>query len=445
MPLLSPTKRTLLRLALPAVSGFLGMMVYQLVDIFWIAKLGTVTVAGVAASTYWTWAIEAIMEMSTIGCATLIAQSIGAGKLEGGRRIAREAVHLSVGLSSLIVVVFYFSMPHLLAWMGLSPQAQVEGWAYIRVLILAMPLMHLALLGNHIFMAHGDVKTAFSILTFSLIVNALLDPILIFGWFGFPALGVAGAAWATVGGLAVGVSLRIIFLRRRNFIPRLADFKIFTTEYFIRLFQVGAPTAASHLIATTVYPLLATIITGFGMAALAGMTIAHRIESVAYFTCLGFSIATATLVGQSVGRGDLEGARQTAYEARFLISLILIPVSCLFIFYPEVLLSFMTKDPEAIGNGASYLRTIGYFEIFLGWEFVFEGGFNGLGSTRRYMSISIPLTLLRFPAALLFVYWTGNVEAVWWCVSISTLLKGLMMAGAFGKTRAADLGIASAS
>ena len=438
---LSETKRSLLKIAVPAVSGFLGMMAYQLVDIYWIAKLGTETVAGVAAATYWTWAIEAIMEMTTIGCATLISQSLGAGKPEGARQVAREAAHLSLGLSLAIVAVFYFAMPQLLEWMGLSAKAHAQGWSYIRILILAMPLMHLALLGNHIFTAHGDTKTAFGILTVALAVNALLDPVLIFGWWGAPALGAAGAAWASVSGFAIGVCLRMVFLRRRNFIPPLRDFGRFTSEYFRRMFSVGTPTAASHLIATTVYPLLATLITSFGMAALAGMTIAHRIESVAYFTCLGFSIATAALVGRRAGQGDVEGARRVAYEARTLLTAILLPVSVAFICIPETFIRIMTSDPDVVRHGASYLRTIGYFEIFLGWEFIFEGGFNGLGSTRRYMYVSIPLTLVRYPAAFIAVRYFPAVEVIWWCITLSTLAKGLILASSFRRSKAADLGI----
>ena len=104
----------------------------------------------------------------------------------------------------------------------------------------------------------------------------------------------------------------------------------------------------------------------------------------------------------------------------------------------------MTDDPEAIAHGASYLRKVGYFEIFLGWEFVFEGGFNGLGDTRRYMVVSIPLTLARFPAAWILVSMFHHIDGIWWCITVSTLLKGLMMAVSFRRARAVDLGIAPA-
>ncbi len=438
----SENKRRIVGLALPIVTGFVGLMIYTLVDIFWIAKLGTEVVAGVAASEYWLWAIEAIMGMTTIGCATMVAQSVGAKDEKGARLAAREAVHLSLIISAGIVAVFYLIGPGLLRWMGLSPVALEAGWNYIGVLLIGMPVLHLILLQNQIFNAHGDTKTPVIIMTFALTINAVLDPLLIFGWWGFPKLGVSGAALATLIGHACGFVLRTIWLRRRNFIPPLADFLRFSTGYFKRILNVGIPTAASHLIWTSVYPLLTTILTVFGMAPLAGMTIAHRFESVVYYTCLSFSIATATVVAQAVGRGDYPGAREIAYEARSLITMILIPLSLLFLLVPEVFLKIITSDPEVIAHGAKYLRIVAVFEIFLGWEMIFEGGFNGLGSTRRYMFISVPLTLGRYPAAYYMVHGLGwPVESVFWCISVSTLIKGLLMSLVFRRTRAADLGL----
>ncbi len=442
----SENKRRLIGLALPIVTGFIGLMAYKLVDIFWIAKLGTEVVAGVAASEYWLWAVEAIMEMTTIGCATMIAQCVGAKDEEGARRTAREAAHLSLIISVAIMAGFYLVGPSLLRWMGLSTIASEAGWSYIRILLIGMPVLHLILLSNHIFNAHGDTKTPVIIMAIALAVNAVLDPFLIFGWWVFPKLGVAGAAYATLIGHACGLVMRVIWLRRRRFIPPLADFLSFSTGYFKRILNVGIPTAASHLIWTSVYPLLTTILTVFGMTPLAGMTIAHRFESLAYFTCLGFSIATATMVGQAVGRGDFAAAREIAYEARSLITMILIPISLLFLLVPEVFLRIMTSDPEVIAHGAKYLRIIGIFEIFLGWEMIFEGGFNGLGSTRRCMFISVPLTLGRYPAAYFLVHGLGwPVESVFWCISISTLLKGLLMSLVFRRTRAADLDLRAQS
>ena len=123
----------------------------------------------------------------------------------------------------------------------------------------------------------------------------------------------------------------------------------------------------------------------------------QRFEGFAYFTTLGFSVATATLVGQRVGAGDLASAKRVAYASRTLITGILLVPSAVFVFAPHVLLGAIAPGPEALAHGSRYLAAVGTFTIFLGWELVFEGAFNGLGNTRPYMFLSVPLTLARVP------------------------------------------------
>jgi len=435
--MLSETKKTLLRIAAPAVAGFLSLIIYELVDIFWIARLGTDAVAGVASAEYWGWVLQSFMMMTTVGCTTLVSQAVGAEDPERSHQAVREAAHLSLLISVVLAFAAYAAAPQLLRWMGLNEAAFSAGLTYFRIIISMLPMLHLILLGNQVFNAHGDTKTAVLTMTAALSVNAIMDPILIFGWLGFPAYGVAGAAYATACGWTTGLLLRLIFLRRRGYIGPLATFLSFSSGLFRMILRVGTPTAASRLIWASVYPLLTTIVTRFGMIPLAGMTISHRIESIAYFTCMGFSIAAATVVGQRVGAGDHEGARSAAYEARTMITWILVPISALFVLVPEHLLALVTRDPETIAEGVRYLRTIGLLEIFLGWETVFEGAFSGLGNTRPYMYISIPLTLGRYPAAWFMVTVLHmGVEAVWWSIAVSTLLKGLLMSLTFRRTLA---------
>jgi len=373
-----------------------------------------------------------------------IAGFFSAGDPAGARTAAREAAQASVLIAIALSAAGLFTGESLLRWMGLSPASLEAGWTYFRILLIHLPVLHLILLGNQIFNANSDTKTMVVIMGVALTLNACLDPILMFGWWGFPALGIRGAAYATIAGWLLGLSLRILFLQRRGYIPPLKEFLAPSADFLNRILCVGAPTAASHLIWTSVFPLLTTIITPFGMAPLAGMTIGHRFESLAYFTCIGFSIATAAVVGRRVGAGDFEGAKHAAYESRRLVSYFLVPTSILFVAAPEFLISLVSVDPAVIASGASYLCWVGLLEIFLGWEMVFEGGFSGLGNTRPYMAVSIPLTLGRYPAAWLLVRVAGfGVESVYACIAVSTLLKGVTMAWMFRRSSAHHLTVAS--
>lgn len=400
-------------------------MVYDIVDMFWIARLGREAVAGAASAGFTLWTVEAVMETTTIGCATLIAQAIGAGRPEEGPHVFREAAQLSVLVSIALTALWWTSGPSVLSWMGLTGEAHRAGWDYLRVNVFAIPWFHAVLLMKAVFNAHGDTATETKIMTAALLTNAVADPFLIFGWGPFPELGVAGAGWATILGLSVGLVLRSVTLARRGWIGSLL---IFTRLRWPRILHIGVPTASVHAIWTMSYPLLTSVITLFGTAPLAGMTLGHRFEGFAYFTTLGFGVAMSTLVGRAVGAGRLDEARAIAHEGRRLITLILLPACAAFVLIPQVFVGILSPDAATTAFGADYLRAVGLTTVFLGWELSYEGAFNGLGRTRPYMYVSVPLTLARYPVAWVLVAALGlGVSSVWWTISLSTLAKGLVL------------------
>ncbi len=428
--------KQILRLAWPVIWGQLGMLAFDLVDVFWIAKLGTETVAGVAAAAFLDWAVYSFMGITTIGCATLVSQAIGAQNQKEAYDVSRESFHLGLLVSLILLFFLWVSSPFIFHWMGLDSKAYTAAMTYYQVLILGTPIFFTFILTGQIFNAYGDTKTSNFILTGAICLNALLDPFFIFGWGPFPKWGVFGASFATLISFTVGMGVRLYFLCKKRYVDALGTYGKLSGVYFYRILSIGIPTASARVIWSLVYPLLSTLITPFGMSAMAALTMAHRIEGIAYCTAYGFSVAVSTLVGQNIGRKDMQAARHVAYQGRRLITFILLPMSLLFLLIPEVLMGFLSQDPQVISHGASYLRIIGLLEIFLGWEMVFEGGFNGVGETRPYMLISVPLTLGRYPLAYVLVHMLGGgIQSIWWAISLSTLFKGLSLNLAFEKLK----------
>ena len=426
--------KEMIRIAIPVFIGNLGFLLFDIIDIFWISSLGTDTVAGVASAGFLDWALGSFMGVTYVGCSSLISQAVGAKNQKMAFDVAREAIQLSLFIALFLMLLLFCVTPSLLLWMGLNPSAFQAGYNYFKVIILGLPIFYIFMLTGQIFYAHGDSKTAVGILSVALVLNAILDPFFIFGWGPFPKWGVSGASFATVLSFFLSLFLRFWFLRRKNYIDSLKTFFTFSTTYFYKILSIGIPTASARVIWSMVYPLLSTIITRFGMEPLAGVTVAHRVEGCAYFAAGGFSTAVSTLVGQNTGRRDFEMVKRIAYEGRFLITAVIIPLSLMFLLIPEFLVRFGANDPQVISFGASYLRIIGILELFLGWEMIFEGAFNGIGKTRPYMLISIPLTLGRYPLAYFFVNMCGfGVSSIWWAISISTGLKGLLLSLRFNR------------
>lgn len=432
-----PLDREIFGIALPAFLGFLGFILFDAVNIFWVGRLGTPVVAGVASAAFLTWAVYAAMNATTVGTNTLVAQFFGAGRREEALRVAAEAAWLSVGASLLIMAAVLPFIGDIFRLMGLQPETAVHAEQYLAVYVCALPLYYLCNLAGNIFNAYGDTRTNVIIMSASVVINLALDPVLILGWLTGRPFGVTGAATASVIATTCALAVQLFYLRRRGFLPPLAELlrrPAFT--YAGRILRIGVPSASVNLVWSMVYPALTIIITRFGEAPLAALSVCFRWEGIPYYLAMGFSTAMATLIGQAYGRGDTGRVRQIAARGRFLITALLAPVALAFIFVPELLVRPLTSDPEVVAHAAHYLRIIGYFEIFLGWELLFQGAFNGLGHTRDYMLVAVPLTVARWPLAWLLAVTLGlGTSGIWWAISLSTLAKGAWLARLFRRGR----------
>lgn len=441
-----PLDREIFRIAVPAFLGSLGFVLFDIINIFWVGTLGTAAIAGVASAAFLTWAVYAAMAATTAGANSLIAQAFGAGKSEEARQTAVEAAWLSLGCSLLIMAMLLPVIPLIFRLMGLQPETAAYARQYLTIYVCALPLYYLCNLAGSVFNAYGDTRTNVIIMSATVALNIVLDPVLILGWGTGKPLGVPGAAAASVVVTTIALSLQLVFLRRRGYLPPLSEvLRLPAFTRAARMLKIGVPAASVNVVWSLVYPALTTIITRFGEAPLAGLSVCFRLEGVPYFLGIGFSTAMAALVGQAFGRGDMQRVRQIVMRGRLLITVLLLPVALAFIFIPELLVRPMTSDPEVIANAARYLRTVGYFEIFLGWELLFEGVFTGLGYTRGYMFLAVPLTLARWPAAwLLAITLDFGTPGIWWAISLSTLAKGVWASWLFHRGAATSRLLANA-
>ncbi|MFN8577497.1 MAG: MATE family efflux transporter [Candidatus Sericytochromatia bacterium] len=306
--------------------------------------------------------------------------------------------------------------------MGLQPDVIDNAICFILPIFVGLPIFTSTTISSAIFRGIGDTKTPLKILSTSLILNAILAPLFIFGIF-FPQMGISGGALATILCQTFAALVSIYLLKKRKIVnnSRFLDFNSFK-----EIFKIGSPIAVNGVIFCVVYLFLSRVIAPFGTSAIAALGIGHRIESISYCISLGFSIAATTLVGQNIGAKNNKRAIDIVWKTLLYLGSIIALISIMVLLFKEQIAMLFSSEPDVIKNAVLYLIAIGTTEVFLGFEVVMEGVFSGLGNTLPPTIIGLPINILRVPIAYYSSKYFG-IAGIWWTIGLTTVLKGLIL------------------
>lgn len=275
----------------------------------------------------------------------------------------------------------------------------------------------------------GNSVTPFKTNTIGLIINMVLDPVLIFGIGPFPRLEVEGAAIATVMAqiavtaifLYIGFSKGTLYSHAR--IIEKPDFKRIS-----RIAELGIPPSVQMGTHAAVSIIITRLVAGFGSIPIAVQSIGSQIESISWMTSEGFASAISAFVGQNYGAGKLDRIKEGYRKGIRVLGGFGIFSSLMLIFAAEPLFSFFTpEDPEAIREGVKYLRILGLSQFFMSVEIGTAGAFNGLGKTIPPTMVGMTLNVSRIPLAATMSSTALGLLGIWWAISISSILKGLIL------------------
>ncbi|MGD8227248.1 MAG: MATE family efflux transporter [Desulfobacteraceae bacterium] len=458
-----PLTPVILRLAGPVVLMMYLQGAYNIIDSIWVGQLlGKMALAAIATGGFVLWSIFGLTNLVTVGVMATVARRIGEDKLQAAEQVATRGLWYAFVLSFIIGAALWFLIPVLYEMMGTDPQVTRLGSQYLRVLVFGCPLIFLSFLLQRIFQAAGDTVTPMWLMFLTLILNAGLDPVLMLGLFGFPQMGVAGAAMATVIARLAMVLLGIWLLvgrkrigSRRVSAPFFGSFPLLipalrtgyiglqmgkSTDWDWRLFgstlRIGVPNTVSQVLFPLVYMIITRIVAAYGPIYIAALRIGHTVEGVSFFLALGFSIATATCLGQNLGAQRPDRAERAGWIATGIVVVILFVYSVFFFFLSHQIGAAFTPDPDTIGASATYLEILAISQVFMGIEVVLAGAFSGAGDTVPPMAIFTPFNIARIPAAYLLAGTAGlGISGVWWAISGTSIIKGLIIAFWFYRGR----------
>lgn len=424
-----PIAASLAKLALPMMGTSLIQMAYNLTDMIWIGRISSNAVAAVGAAGMYMWLSNGLSTLARMGGQVRVAHALGAGQREEAVGYARTALQMGILFGILYGVAAVLFHRGLIGFFRLNDPAVVrDAQTYLMITCGGILFTFLNQIFTGLMTAMGNSMVTFISTTIGLVINLFLDPVLIFGIGPFPRMGVAGAAVATVFAQIIVFLVYLCHARREPVIfQRLALFTRPDRQKAGEIVKIGFPVALQSMLFTAISMLIARLIAGWGDAAVAVQKVGSQIESISWMTAEGFGNALNAFVAQNYGAGKMRRVRKGYRTALGIVLLWGAFTTAVLILCPRFLFRIFITEPEVIPLGVDYLRILGVSQLFMCLEMTAAGAFQGLGRTVPPSVTSIAFTSMRIPMAMLLSSTALRLNGIWWSISISSIIKGLVL------------------
>lgn len=421
---------TLTRLALPIMGTSFIQMAYNLTDVMWLGRLSTDSVAAVGTAGFFLWLAASLVMISQVGIGVSVAQSYGRGDKKEARRFITSGFQLNIMIALIYGAALYFFREQIIGFFNIQEADVVDmAVSYLSIISGGMIFFFMNPVFSTTLNSSGNSVTPFKTNTIGLMINMVLDPILIFGIGPFPRLGVKGAAIATV---TAQIVVTVIFLyigsRKGTLYSHARIIEKPDFKRISRIAELGIPPFVQMGTHAAVSIIITRLVAGFGSIPIAVQSIGSQIESISWMTSEGFASAISAFVGQNYGAGKPDRIKEGYQKGIRVLGGFGIFASLMLIFAAEPLFSIFTpEDPEAIREGVKYLRILGLSQFFMSVEIGTAGAFNGLGKTIPPTVVGMTLNVSRVPLAAIMSSTALGLLGIWWAISISSILKGLIL------------------
>jgi multidrug resistance protein, MATE family len=427
--------RPMFALAMPVVLAELGWMAMGLVDTLMVGRLSPEAIGAVGIGSSLFMGIVIFAMGLLLGLDTLVSQAFGAGRVHECHRWLLHGIVLSLLVSTPATLIL-FGLARILAGWGIDPRVLQLTEPYLEVVTWSvLPLLLYATFRRYL-QGMGVVRPVMLALFVANIANVAINWMLIFGKLGAPAMGVRGAAWATVISRIVMAAylLVVILLREHGRRPGLFETPLrIEWAWMRRLVQLGFPAAAQITLEVGVFAAATALAGRLAPAALASHQIALNIAACSFMVPLGLSSAGAVRVGHAVGRRDAAGAARAGWTALLLGAGFMLCTAAFFVLAPTILIGAFTSDAGVLALGSSLLFVAAVFQLFDGIQGVATGVLRGLGDTRTPMLWNLFghwFVGLPFGYTLCFVLGLG-VLGLWWGLSVGLIICGAALLSAW--------------
>ncbi|MFH1733221.1 MAG: MATE family efflux transporter, partial [bacterium] len=350
--------RPILRMGWPSIIGFLSINVYDIIDLFWVAKLGVAHVAAIALFEGFHWVLIASNDIAGFGSVAVISRRYGAGKLGHAAAAIKESFILKWLCALVSGSIGWIFMEDLMKLMGAEGEVITLGATYGRIHMLALGFYFCT---YSVFTSLRSIEApirAMLLMVFGAVLNMILDPLLIFGWGPFPELGIAGAAWASAIAYTITliVGLLVFFLGGAPIRLKWKGEVPVGLKTMIHMFRVGLPSGVNTVSFSLARAVITPIIAIYGTAVVAAYGVTMRVTLVGILVIFGLGLGVAPLIGNLMGAGLKDRLWKTAKQSIWLGFGITFVISLIMFLFAPLIVQVFFDDPEIIEIGVELLK-----------------------------------------------------------------------------------------
>lgn len=417
----------LIKLTLPSIVGMLGIMIFNIVDTYFIGQLGITELAAIS----FTFPVVIVIGSFTLGLGTgvmaLFSRAVGSHDVEEEQRLATSSLILGILLSFIIGIVGWFTIEPLFSLLGADATLMPYIVTYMRIWYLGICFIVVPMIGDHVLRGLGDTVTPSFVMLTCAIVNAVLDPILIFGLGHFPKMGIAGAAIATVFArlITMVVSLYLQIFRDHLISLKALSYRIML-EKWKKVVFLGIPNAAVKMIMPIGIGVFTAILARYGNETVAGYGVAAKIEGFVMATCYAMAITAAVFVGQNLGAHKMERVAEGIWWLKIY--------SILYGVLTFVVLALTGRYVGAFFNANPVVQKTVFLYLIIvpasyGFYAIIQIGTSVLNALHKPLHAGIlsvvQILIINIPLALLFSSLWGTI-GVFSSIGLTYILAGII-------------------
>jgi MATE family, multidrug efflux pump len=414
--------KNILQMALPIAAGMFFQTLYFLIDLYFVAGLGDAAIAGVGAAGNVMFVVFAVTQVLGVGTVTLISHAAGRKDQADANLVFNQSLALAGCCAVITMSLGFFAGPYYVSTLGASPATVAAGIQYLHWFLPSLALQFAVVSMGSALRGTGIVQPTMIVQVLTVVLNAILAPVLIAGWgTGYP-MGVAGAGLASSVSLAIGVvMLALYFHRLEKYVGFVRAQWRPQMLVWRRLLRVGLPAGGEFLLMFVLMAVLYWVLRPFGADAQAGFGIGMRIMQSMFLPAMAVAFAAAPIVGQNFAGGKFARVRETFALSTLIGSCIMVFMTFFCQWGSAWVIGAFTKDPTAIRVGTQYLQIISWNFVASGFVFTCSAVFQGLGNTVPAV-VSSASRLVSFVLPVLWLSTQPHFEMIQvWYISVASV------------------------